>query len=285
VPLFDPSELAGVLRAGAALGIPDAADGPAIRRVDGNCVFLANDNKCQIHTALGADAKPTPCRQFPLVALRAEDGLRVQVDPGSYGAWTSWKAGSPLPSSHLVATRTPAPGGRVDEEQRLLSAWSRGSSVDERIRTLIAPPGGGPGSAWEMRVAAHLAGIDLRTWIHRDGTGRKLRRALGPLVDQAPTWAAGPPPALVEPELDPWFAESMRRMIWLRLLPDLPSPAVAGLLLAVGATAVRWVDGGKQVQADVWTAWLRALRFEPVWKTIAQDGPTLAWLAGFAPRP
>ena len=36
------------------------------QRADGSCVFLMDDNRCQIHAEHGADAKPIVCQMYPL---------------------------------------------------------------------------------------------------------------------------------------------------------------------------------------------------------------------------
>ena len=43
-----------------------AGDPFRIRMVDGRCFFLAEDNRCRIHTELGYEAKPEGCKAFPL---------------------------------------------------------------------------------------------------------------------------------------------------------------------------------------------------------------------------
>ncbi len=44
-----------------------------VHRSDGNCVFLAADGRCRIHSDHGEAAKPLPCRLFPLQLVPLED--------------------------------------------------------------------------------------------------------------------------------------------------------------------------------------------------------------------
>src|SRR4051812_24628032 len=50
-------------------------------RPDGTCVFLGPDNRCRIHAAHGAAAKPLACRLYPFLLVPAGDhwnvGLRM----------------------------------------------------------------------------------------------------------------------------------------------------------------------------------------------------------------
>jgi len=282
VPLHDEGERQNVMQAALRLGVEDPIDGATIRRTEGRCVFLAEDDRCQIHAALGPDAKPVPCRQFPLVAIHAEDGLRIQVDPGSYGAWRSWHRGEPLPDTRIVATRPPCPGGLIGAETALIAECQ--GSLDDFVGALVRQPAGA-GSGFQRRAAQHLAGMDLRPFLEQPGIGRRLRGALRPLVEAAPGWKHGPPETVVDPELDTWMVESIRRMLWLRLLPEIPRPPVAALLLSLGGLAARWVPASREVRADVWSGWLRGLRFSPMWRAVAGDTARRATLLGSPGRP
>jgi lysine-N-methylase len=44
---------------------------------DGACVFLAPDGLCRIHSEFGPEAKPLPCRAYPIAFLPDGSGLRV----------------------------------------------------------------------------------------------------------------------------------------------------------------------------------------------------------------
>jgi lysine-N-methylase len=44
---------------------------------DGACVFLGPDNRCRIHAAFGARAKPLACRLYPFMLIPAGDHWRV----------------------------------------------------------------------------------------------------------------------------------------------------------------------------------------------------------------
>ncbi len=47
------------------------------RRADGACVFLEPNERCGIHTRLGAGAKPQVCREFPYSFVETPDGVAV----------------------------------------------------------------------------------------------------------------------------------------------------------------------------------------------------------------
>jgi lysine-N-methylase len=61
--------------------MPEHGSGPtggaAVALRDGRCAYLAGDDRCGIHRAGGAEAKPVGCNTFP--ALFADDGERVRV--------------------------------------------------------------------------------------------------------------------------------------------------------------------------------------------------------------
>lgn len=47
--------------------------------VDGHCIFLREDNLCAVHAALGAEAKPAFCREFPFHLVEDERGLTAVI--------------------------------------------------------------------------------------------------------------------------------------------------------------------------------------------------------------
>ncbi|MFP4498454.1 MAG: YkgJ family cysteine cluster protein [Vulcanimicrobiota bacterium] len=52
-------------------------DTAIINLVENNCGFLSKDNLCLIHSEAGFEAKPLPCRQFPLNLFLTPEGIYV----------------------------------------------------------------------------------------------------------------------------------------------------------------------------------------------------------------
>lgn len=48
-----------------------------VRRDDGSCVFLGDDDRCRIHTHFGRDVKPVMCRMYPFGFSRLGDEVAV----------------------------------------------------------------------------------------------------------------------------------------------------------------------------------------------------------------
>ena len=49
-----------------------------------SCCFLDENLRCRIHAQFGAAHKPAACRRFPLIAIRAEDDIRIAIKPYCY---------------------------------------------------------------------------------------------------------------------------------------------------------------------------------------------------------
>lgn len=81
------------------------------RRPDGACVFLEPDERCGIHTRLGAAAKPQVCREFPYSFVQTPDGVAV----GLSFACTAVRAhrGRPLPEQEAEVREVLAGSTRV----------------------------------------------------------------------------------------------------------------------------------------------------------------------------
>ena len=72
----------------------------------------------------------------------------------------------------------------------------------------------------------------------------------------------------------------------MRLSANIPNVSVAALFVLGGAVAAAWTDPRPGPFVAALTAWLRALRFELFWKSLAVDQATLMWLAtGQGPGP
>lgn len=283
VPLYNADEEARARSAGAALGVPGPIDGGFLRFEDGQCVFLGDDGLCRIHAELGADRKPTLCDQFPLIVLSAgEEELRVGVDPASYGSWSSWRDGEVLGDTAALAASTPAPDGQEGLEVALVRLCEDpAATLTGLLCTLTretAPPGHPP-PGFATRWAQRLHQADLTAFLGMNGVGPALQRNLGPLARASRTWGDGPPVwEPLDPELDAWAVEATRRVLWLRLQNNIPNLSVAALFLLGGALAAAWADREPATFHRHHTAWLRALRFDPFWKTVAGDSATLLWL-------
>lgn len=94
----EPEVIAGIERAGLAASWPPAAEGWHERRTgvdgtsraflthrDGHCVFLADDNRCAVHAALGEAAKPGFCREYPFHLVDRGEDTALVVRPSCAG--------------------------------------------------------------------------------------------------------------------------------------------------------------------------------------------------------
>jgi len=296
VPLYNEDEVARARAAARDLGLDvDPVDEGSLRMSGGQCVFLGADGRCSIHGQLGMERKPIPCRQFPLIALAAknehgEDETRVGIDPAAYGAFASWKQGSTLPDTQVVAASTPAPGGQDQLERALVRMCEDDDATVTGLLSVItrepAPRGELPPD-FAARWASRVSEVRLAGFVELDGPGPVLKRGLGPVAQASAAWTDSPPawPGLPD-ELDRWAVEALRRSLWLRLSANIPNVSVAALFVLGGAVAAAWTDPRPGPFVAALTAWLRALRFELFWKSLAVDQATLMWLAtGQGPGP
>ena len=63
---------------------------------DDACVFLDPDGLCRVHKVFGEEAKPDPCRLFPLVALRRAGRVRVGLTYECSGLERAAAEGAPV---------------------------------------------------------------------------------------------------------------------------------------------------------------------------------------------
>ena len=61
------------------LGLPGFKDGALAKREDKSCVFLGEDNLCEIHRKYGLEAKPAACQLFPFVLTPFNGKLQISL--------------------------------------------------------------------------------------------------------------------------------------------------------------------------------------------------------------
>lgn len=289
VPIYNEEQAELAASAGRDLGIADPVvgdDNQALRMVDGHCVFLGDNKKCRIHSELSPDRKPIPCRQFPLIALAADEDVRIGIDPAAYGAYGSWKAGQVLEDTAVVATRTPS--AQADLELALVRMCEdEQASIAGLLAVLTREPAdrGELPSGFASRWAERLSTVDLNAFLALDGPGPVLKRSLAPMARASRAWTDGPPSwRPLDPDVEAWAIEATRRVLWLRLQANIPNVSVAAMFLLGGAVAAAWTNPAPDAFHAMHTAWIRALRFDLFWKTLAGDTATLVWL-GTGQRP
>jgi Fe-S-cluster containining protein len=265
----------------AALDIHDPIECSMLRAVDGACVFLDEAERCRLHAHFGASSKPLICQQYPLVVLKTEAETRVGIDPGCYNAWrTAPEDPSILTDSAVSIAVRLNPDQERAERAFLALAQSKTASVPGILSALCTgaldgelPAGLG------SRIAERLKAMDLPALLAQPEAGRSLREALAPVARRvAELDPVLPPPYRVPPALDAHAVDVVRRMLFLRLQPNLPVQATA-LLTLTGAVAAAWTSTEMPVFGPALAAWTRALRAPPFWRALIPDETALHHLA------
>lgn len=249
-----PEEEARIVGLAPGLGVAepvvDSAPGlpRVLRREAGRCVFLAADG-CRVHRAHGADAKPAICRQYPLVAVRVGDAVRVGVDAGCLSAWATWQSGPKLESPGLVVSRVENQDAWIPIEAAILEA-TRKLRVPELVRRLT----GDDVAVFAAATKERARRADLPERLAHPDVAAPLRTALAGLdrLLEAPL-------ATLDAQVDAYVREMVRRMVWLRLTPHTPHP-VAGARLALAGAVLLGPLGDIRRFGPAFAAWTRVVR-------------------------
>lgn len=271
-----PGEEAGIRQVGAALDVADPVVEGALRRVEGACVFL-DEAGCRIHARFGAAAKPTICRQYPLVAVITERGARIGLDPGCYAGWR--ESDEPVSTEGAVGLRVELPPPGVAAEQAALGLLD--GSLGQALGALVEEPledGLPPGfmRRWRQR----LGELDWAALLGSPDAGASLRAALTPLARLAAD--PSPPPAwpVLSAAQEAWALDVVRRTISLRLLHAARlGPHPAALLLLAGAVSCAQADPAPEVYGPALAAWTRALRAPGFRAALVPNAGVMGWLA------
>ncbi len=149
----------------------DPRAGLAVVSVGGRCGYLDANDRCAIHVAGGATAKPLGCRAFP--AQFIDDGEAVRVGPSLECACVFASIGSsggePLVGGDVKRQRDLDPAIHVDALGPVVTA------SEGRVETLEAhrawtravlgepAPADAVAAAWSLAAAAERAGLDIAT--------------------------------------------------------------------------------------------------------------------------
>ncbi len=259
-----PEEEEGVRARAAELGVPDAVEDGRLRLVDGRCALL-DGNLCAIHARFGAAAKPSVCRQYPLVVLQTESERRVGVDPGCYTAWSTRDA-APLSTDGALTNRVTVDAAAARQELALLALLA---TPGLGVLDALAAVGVGPG--FEARWFAALRAAPLEALLARSDTGSAVRAALtGPVA--ALRALDAPPPLALAPAEEAWAVDVASRMVALRLCASFPFVPGVALLALGGALLCAWADPRPAPFGTALAGWSRAMR-APIWWSSIVPGP------------
>ncbi len=284
--LLNQGEVDTVLKQAAELGVANPIEDGHLTQVKGRCAFLDADNLCRIHREYGFESKPLVCKQYPMVALRTETGLRAGVDPGCYSVMATQHTADEVSNENLVAHRMDLPNEQeLKMEQAFLDRTDvEGMTVAAALFLVTGKPadhtGLPAGFAKRLIVALQKSGLGLL--VELPDTPPKMRAALAPVTDAFDSWDPDNPPPwpCLDAEAEAYAVDVVRRMVHLRLASQ-SVPVVAGvaLLTLSGIIAAAWANPEHDALSKAVPAWCRAIRVRPFWMSICPDGAALQHLA------
>jgi len=290
VRIVDDEERERIEGIAQQMNVQDPIFEGALRQDEGRCPFMQDNLACGIHGQFGKEAKPLLCQQYPLICIQTEDSRRLGIDPGCYTAFQTWQTAEPFePDSELIQLPILRPPEFARSESALLGLLGhQGVCITTLLRALL---GAGPGQGLEPDFAGRwverLQKAPLHSLIDQVEAGDALRKALTPLLDAISEWEVTSPPAWsrLGSKEEEWAVEVTRRMIWLRLLHQWPSPESVCAMTLLGAIAVGWAGLTGSTFGAALSGWTRALR-APVFATaLIPDAATLGWLLSKPPAP
>lgn len=260
VALLNEGEHDRVAEQAAKLGVEEPVADGVLRRVSGQCVFLGDNNLCRIHAEWGLLAKPTVCRQYPMVATRVGDETRVGLDPGCFTSIQTWQTGPLVPAGALVASTSGFPDAVSQLEPQVLALLDAQDTVADGLCALTGTPPGWP-EAFLDRWFVALRGVGLHELLADPDTSPSLKNSLGGLATALNDGRELPGAGVLSPQINAFALDAAKRMVWLRLVTQVPSPAVTALLTLAGAVSCAWAHPGDDAAfGQAFAGWVRAIR-------------------------
>jgi Fe-S-cluster containining protein len=284
VVFLSEAEQARVRGFAAAHELPEPVADGRLAFEAGRCHFQGEDELCRIHTHHGLDAKPLLCQQYPLVLSRTEQGLRAGVDPGCFDGWKSWDDGPLLEARAGAVEQRKLPPRAARHEDRVLDTLELKGLGLGRLACLLAEepaaqPGGLP-PGFTRRLVQRLIEAELSQRVSPGASGAMLHAVIAPVLRDAEALDPSAPPAwpVLTPRQDAFAIEMIRRMVFLRLAPGLPAPAVA-VLGVIGAVICAWHDASSAGFGRAMAGWSRIMRSPAFLEAVAPDPAALINLA------
>ncbi len=270
---------------GARLGVEDPVERGKLRMVEGQCAFLGADHLCRIHAEVGFAEKPRVCRQYPVVAVKVDDTVRVGIDPGCYTHVTTWEDGPSVEDVGVMPGEVLLQADqRMWEEAIVDLCGVDGLTLARLLEPLTgdpAPTDGGLQPGFASRLVERLGAVDLPAVIAGGQTARKLRMALGPIATASRGWDPAAPPAWpkLAPRDEAYAVDAVRRMVYLRLAPEIPTVAGVAVLTIAGAVAAAWATSHRDAFGVTFAGWCRAIRSQVFRDALFPNREAITWLA------
>ena len=149
-------------------------------------------------------------------------------------------------------------------------------SVEHALTSLIP----GPVEALLDRWVQVLRDMDLATLLADPETAPALRHSLGPMAEALPTWQSAPEMTPLSDDAAAFALDATQRMVWLRLCPKIPDPAVVALLCLAGTMTCAWTDPEDAAFGQALAGWMRAIRASAVLARLLPSPDALRDLVG-----
>jgi Fe-S-cluster containining protein len=196
----------------------------------GACSFL-DGNRCGIHGALGPQALPDPCRNFPVIAMKTAWGTEVgynlacphaialtAASPFAYERREAWER--PLDPQQTRATFIPPDGGwNPFLASRRAAIMKLTGSTTETLLADIAEAmsllGTGTWTAESISRWCDALALESRVSVVIDECAPFLK-TWGPALDSAPTWSSLPDGLGLDPVLAARYLQHTLHTVFFR---------------------------------------------------------------------
>ena len=279
VSLLGDAEIQRITVHGQALGIAEPVVDGRIRQEAGQCVFLSGESLCQIHAHYGPDQKPQLCRQFPIVAIRAEDGVRIGVDPACYHSWSGWETGPEVQAESGVVGRVQRSDSEVALEKHLVHFCESGAASIASVGHWLC--GSRPGATESFpeglagRIWDHLLVLDLRAVMADSTYPVAIHESIEPLLLGLGEFQTIEVVGWLQSPESEWALETLRRFLYLRLYSGIPSVAAATLMALVGIVGCMGAGLQGPTFGKALASWVRLLRYPDFCKRLFPDAQSM----------
>ena len=172
----------------------------------------------------------------------------------------TWKTGPLVPAGALVSSRSGFPDAVVRMEAQVLGLLDVQDSVGGALCALTSASSSWP-DAFLGRWFVALRGIGLHDLLADPDTSPSLTNSLGGLASALRGELPASGPIVLSAQADAFALDAAQRMVWLRLVTQIPAPAVTALLTLAGAVSCAWAHPNDDAAfGQAFAGWVRAIR-------------------------
>lgn len=280
VSFYDRAEEQRIRNLGIAMGHKQVIEDGKILHIDGRCLFLQSDALCAIHAVHGWAAKPQVCKQFPLVATRAEGEIRMGLDPACFSSMQRAPDEAEVDVERVVVGRVSVSENEAQLERQMVHFCESGLATPSSIcHWICGLRPAGEASVIPLHLVdniwQYLRAPEQFSLLSNTSLPKSVSVELASISRALKRFEVTPELPILSVDEKTWSIEALRRVLYLRLYFGGGGVAVTCLAMMMGTILCAGAGNRGAKFGAAYAAWIRFSRYPIFWQTLFPNPDTL----------